>query len=153
MCLWYLPAGCFNISYNVLQDSATYADMSLVSSRKQKQGEKEGEGGIWTVCVCVCARERLCMSWCVSIKWLTDRQKIDGNHCNFSAILLFSEHVCVLRNMPKITSSNHQPPMMLFFLSPLRRKFNVRCYVLLLKPLCVSLLLLCFVHNFCVFVF
>ena len=91
------------------------------------------------------------MSWCVSIKWLTDRQKIDGNHCNFSAILLFSEHVCVLRNMPKITSSNHQPPMMLFFfsLSPLCRKFNVRCCVLLLKPLCVSLLLLCFAQDFC----
>lgn len=73
-------------------------------------------GGIWAVsvlCVCLC----VCMSWCVSIKWLRDRQKIDGNHCIFFAILLFSEHVCVLRNMPKITSLNHQPPMMLFFFS------------------------------------
>lgn len=53
MCLWYLPVGCFNISYNVLQDSATYADMSSVSNKKQKQGDEEGEGGIWTVCVVV----------------------------------------------------------------------------------------------------
>lgn len=53
MCLWYLPVGCFNISYNMLQDSATYADMSLVSNKKQKQGDKEGEGGYEQCAICV----------------------------------------------------------------------------------------------------
>lgn len=60
MCLWYLPVGCLNITYNVLQDSAAYTDMSLVSNKKQKQGDKEGEGGIWTVCVCVVVYVMMC---------------------------------------------------------------------------------------------
>ncbi len=38
----------------MLQDSATYADMSSVSSKNQKQGDEEGQGG-YEQCVCVYA--------------------------------------------------------------------------------------------------
>lgn len=59
MRLWYQPVGWFNISYNVLQDSATYADMSFVSDENnQKQSHKEQEGG---------ETQRVCSLWlCMS---------------------------------------------------------------------------------------
>lgn len=129
------------ISYNVLQDSATYADMYFLSYKTRWQGRRRGD-------MKYVLRVWLCMSRCVGIKWVTDRQKIDGKHCIFFAISLFSEDVCVLRNMPKITWTTHDAFFFSFFsfclfVSALCRKFNVYCCVLLLKPLCVSLYSTC----------
>lgn len=118
ICLWAVLT-LVTMCCKIQQLMQTCPRLATKNRNKVMRKEKGGyEQCVW-----------LCMSWCVSIKWLTDRQKIDGNHCNFFAILLFSEHVCVLRNMPKITSSNHQPPMMLFFFLSLPCAGNLTCVV------------------------
>lgn len=95
--------------------------------------------------VCGCA--------CHDVSVLSDSQadrKLMGITASSLQCCYFSEDVCVLRSIPKITSLNHQPPMMalfslsFFFLLPCAGNIMCTSVCSTYNLLCFSIFLCCF---------
>lgn len=107
-----LPVACFERSYNVLQDTAAYANMSLVRNRKQKQSDGEGEVG------------RICTQWCIMCRYLVTHQQKENWWESFTVL----QHV-FSSSMSNISWNSNHPWCDVFFLF-LSFAGNLKCILM-----------------------